>query len=136
MKKDIVIPKVEDLAVVIAPEMNKIGGQEWFAYLVNLGDHRLDNILVSSRGYGVDHTTGQNFKTSSLSHFRDFIDPKSFLKIEPIMEEVFGLSNEYWVSFYKDELIYDKKYIFMAESIKEENFVSVPVLNLKGVMIQ
>jgi hypothetical protein len=32
--------------------------------------------------------------------------------------------------------MYDKKYIFLPESIKQENFTMVPVLNKRGVMIR
>jgi len=32
--------------------------------------------------------------------------------------------------------MYDKKYVFVPESITEENFTHVPVLNKKGVMIR
>ena len=52
------------------------------------------------------------------------------------MTDIFGLSNEYWVSFYLSKKMYDKKYIFLPESIKEENFSIVPVLNKRGVMIR
>ena len=33
-------------------------------------------------------------------------------------------------------VMYDKKYIFLPETIKEENFVLIPYINKKGVMIK
>jgi len=75
-------------------------------------------------------------RTTTLRYMLDEIPPHSFAKIEPIVEDVFGINNEYWVSFYLDSKMYDKKYVFLAESIREENFTLVPVLNKKGVMIR
>src|SRR4030095_12386741 len=47
-------------------------------------------------------------------------------KIETIIRDVFGLNNEYWVSFYIGKDIYDKKYIFLPESIREEHLTLIP----------
>ena len=58
------------------------------------------------------------------------------MPIEAIQEKVFGLNNEYWVSFYIKNDIFDKKYVFLPETIKEEFFTTVPILNRKGVMIR
>ena len=136
MKKDIILPKVEDVAVAIVPEEVPTGEMAWNVFLINLKKEDLTGVLVSSRGYGENKKTGQQLKTSMLRHFLDTVEAKSYCKIEPISEEVFGLSNEYWVSFFLDSTMYDKKYIFMAESIKKENFINIPVLNKQGVMIK
>jgi hypothetical protein len=56
--------------------------------------------------------------------------------VEPIQENVFGLNNEYWLSFYIDREIFDKKYIFLPESISEQYFTTIPLLGKKGVMIR
>ena len=52
------------------------------------------------------------------------------------MENLLGLSNEYWVSFYKEKDMYDKKFIFLPESVREDNLTMIPVLNKRGVMIR
>jgi hypothetical protein len=51
------------------------------------------------------------------------------------MEDVFRLANEYWVSFYIDGVIYDKKFIFLPETINPTFFTTVPVIGKKGVLI-
>lgn len=133
MKKDIIIPKVEDVAVAVVREENELAQDEWFVYLINMKNEDLESVLVSSKGYG--EKDNERVKTSVLRHFLDTVKAQSFQKVERIDEHVFGISNEYMVSFYLDKVIYDKKYIFLVESIKEENFVTVPLLNKKGVMI-
>ncbi|MCG3166078.1 MAG: hypothetical protein POELPBGB_01854 [Bacteroidia bacterium] len=134
MKKDIEYPEVEDIAVAVVKEKNDAGEENWYAYFINLKPIEVQNVLVSSRGYGV--IDGEEIKTTTLRHFLEDIPPMSAMKIELIMENVFGLNNEYWVSFYVGKTIYDKKYIFLPESIIKENFIHIPILETEGVMIR
>lgn len=134
MKKDIEFPKVTDVAVAIVTEKNELNQDEWNVYLLNLKDEPIEGVLVSSRGYGELNEEKRN--TSELRHFLNVVNKKSFAKIEPIIEEVFGLSNEYWVSFYLDKKMYDKKFIFLPETITKSNLISVPLINKKGVLIK
>lgn len=133
MQKDINPPLVENIAIAVIREMNADGSCEWNVYLLNLKDAPIQGVLVSSRGYGVKN--GEKVQTSTLRHFLDVVAARSFAKIEPIMEELFALGNEFWVSFYQNNEMYDKKYVFVAETIKEENFTFVPLINKPGVMI-
>jgi hypothetical protein len=64
------------------------------------------------------------------------IEPGGYALIEPIDEQTFGLNNEYWLSYYIDREIFDKKFIFLPESIVESNFIRLPVINKPGVMIR
>lgn len=136
MRNDIDIPIVENIAVAVVKELNDEKTSEVFnVYLLNLKAIKIENTLVSSRGYGVHAASGEQIKTSTLRHFLGDIEPKSFVKIEPIIEDLFGLTNEYWVSFYENKQILDKKFIFLAESITENNMINVPLIDKKGVMI-
>lgn len=134
MKKDIPQYVVKDIAVAVVKEHNEQGEIIWNVYLLNLKDKPIEGVLVTSKGYG--NINGTDLNTSTLRHSLDTIPPKSFRKIEPIMENVFGLSNEYWISFYQNRTLYDKKYIFLAESIREEHLIKIPLINKKGVMIK
>jgi hypothetical protein len=70
-----------------------------------------------------------------LRHFIGDVHPRSSVKVEAIDTQVFGLTNEYWLSYYVDGTIYDKKYIFLPESIVDENISKVPLLNKPGILI-
>lgn len=133
MKAEDLIHQVEDVAVAVVPE-NIEDQNGWMVYLVNLKNSSIENVIISSKGYG--EIDNRNLKTSTLRHFIEKVEPHAFSKIEPIMEDVFGLANEYWVSFYINKTIYDKKFVFLPESIQENNFVTIPFLNRKGVMIK
>lgn len=134
MLKDIPLLVVENIAVAIVLEPDDEGTLVWNAYLVNLYDQEISNVLVSSKGYGTFE--GRDVKTSVLRHLIGNVEAKDYAKIEPIMDNLFGLSNEFWVSFYLGKHIYDKKYIFLPETISESNFTLIPILNKRGVMIR
>jgi hypothetical protein len=134
MKKDIAPPLVEDIGIAVVKELNELNETEWNVYLVNFKKEKIEGVLVTSHGYG--RLNEEDVKTSTLRHFLDEVEPKSFVKFEPIIETLFGLNNEYWVSFFIKRVMYDKKFIFLPETIKEENFILIPYINKKGVMIK
>jgi hypothetical protein len=121
MRKDIHSPKVEGVAMAVVREPDEEGEEAWYVYLVNQNDFALENVLVSSRGYG--ELAGETRKTSEMRHFIG-------------QQDVFALSNQFWLSFYIGRELHDKKYIFLPESIQEENFTTVPLMKKRGVMIQ
>ena len=47
MKKDIHIPVVSNIAMAIVKE-----SEEWYAYLINQNLFSLENVMISSKGYG------------------------------------------------------------------------------------
>ncbi|MGL4597064.1 MAG: hypothetical protein ACRCYO_06035 [Bacteroidia bacterium] len=133
MKKDIEIPVVEDIVMTVVREPE--GGENaWNVYLLNLHTEKISNVFVTSRGYG--ELDGEVRKTSTLRHFYPEISALDYEKVEPIMENTFGLSNEFWVSFYIGDLLYDKQYVFLPESINENNMMMVPIIAKKGVVIR
>ncbi len=134
MLKDIPEHIVEDIAIAIVQEENEIGELIWSSYLLNLKEAPIEGVLVSTKGYG--NFEGEDVKTSMLRHFLDSVPAKGYTRIEPIIENLFGLNNEFWVSFYYQGTMYDKKYVFLPESIKEDFFINVPLIHKKGVMIR
>lgn len=134
MRNDDLRPAVTGVAVVIIQESNEFSDKDWNVYLLNKNDFALNNILITSKGYGI--INNESRKSSTLRQFIDYLDAKSYVKIEPIAEEVFGLSNEYWVSYYVENVIYDKKFIFLPDSILEKNMTDIPLMKTKGVVIE
>ena len=129
MKTDLNIPKVSGVEIVAVPQPES--DELWDIYLVNRNDIVLKNVLISSKGYG--KLNGKEQKTSTLRHMIEILDAQQYAKIEPIQKQVFHLTNEYWVSYYIDGEIYDKKFIFLPESIQESNISKIEGFDLKGV---
>ena len=133
MKKDLPENIVENIAIAIVMESATPEAKLWKVYLINLKNDAIETVLVSSTGYG--EKNGENIKTSILRHSIGNVPAKSFAEIELIDEQVFGLTNEYWLSYYIGSQIFDKKFIFVPESIVDSNMTRVPLLNKAGVMI-
>lgn len=132
MKKDIEIPKVKGVTVAITKKTNELNEVEWQVMLINKNDFELENTLVVSKGYGAKD--GEEQKTSTLRHFLENVPAKDAVQIEIITPEVFHLTNEYWLSYYVGGRVYDKKFVFVAESINEENITHIKELDEKGIL--
>ena len=135
MKKDLRGPKVENVAVAVI-EILSDGEKAYYAYLLNLRDDIMEGIIIASTGYGENLKTGEKIRTSTLRHSIEVLLPNEVAKIEPIMPEVFGLSNEYWVSFWVNEVMYDKRFVFPAEAISSTNMTMINQLGKPGVIIK
>ena len=133
MKKDLPQNIVEDIFLAVVLESETPESKVWTVYFINMKDEAVDTVLITSTGYGIKD--GEDVKTSTLRHSIPHVEANNFAKIEAIDEQVFGLNNEYWISYYIDNNIFDKKFIFLPESIVESNFIKIPIINKPGVMI-
>ena len=127
MKKDIIIPVVENVFIAAVQEwsddfMEKV----WYAYLVNDSDFNLEGVMVVSKAFGT--IDGEMKKTSLLRHAFVEIPAVSVVKIEMIEKSVLTLNNEFMVTYFIDGTLYDKKFIFKANSINETEMEEVPIL--------
>ena len=134
MKSDLPENIVEDVAITIAlvGETPEIGS--WIVYVVNFKNEPITSVLITSKGYG--EIDGKQVKTSLLRHSIGDLNANSYATVEAIDPAVFGLTNEYWLSYYISKEIYDKKFIFLPESIVDNNLIRIPILNKPGVMIK
>lgn len=135
MNKDIIIPVVENVFIAAVQEwsddfMEKV----WYAYLVNDSDFNLEGVMVVSKAFGT--IDGEMKKTSLLRHAFVEIPAVSVVKIEMIEKSVLTLNNEFMVTYFIDGTLYDKKFIFKANSINEIEMEEVPILFVDGVIVR
>ena len=135
MKKDIIIPVVENVFIAAVQEwsddfMEKV----WYAYLVNDSDFNLEGVMVVSKAFGT--IDGEMKKTSLLRHAFVEIPAVSVVKIEMIEKSVLTLNNEFMVTYFIDGTLYDKKFIFKANSINETEMEEVPILFVDGIIVR
>ena len=104
----------------------------WHAYIINTNDYDLSNLLIVSKGYSAPQAPKQD--TSILRHSIELLKARSYAVIEPLDPAVFKLFNEFWISYYYNQQMYDKRYIFTPESINEEHLVNIDALELEGVL--
>jgi hypothetical protein len=132
MKKDIKIPEVNNVTLAVVREKTLLNTFEWKVYLINRNEFAIDNVIVASTGYG--ERNGAQEKTSTLRHYLETVAGESTVLIEPIQENLFHLNNEYWVSYYIGIQIYDKRFVFVPDTIREENLTFIKELEMEGVL--
>ncbi|MCE7862289.1 MAG: hypothetical protein DYG99_01980 [Bacteroidetes bacterium CHB5] len=132
MKKDIEIPEVKHVTLAVVREKNILNHNEWKVYLINNNPFPIKNTLVASKGYG--EKEGETQRTSTLRHFLETVPANESVVVEPLDEKLFHLNNEYWVSYYIGNQIYDRRFVFVPDSISEENLMFIKELNKEGVL--
>lgn len=135
MKSDITIPQVENVFLAAVQEwsddfMEKV----WYVYLVNDSDFDLDSVMVVSKAFGT--IDGEMKKTSLLRHAFIQVPSVSVVKVEMVEKSVLVLNNEFMVTYFIGNTLYDKKYIFKAHSIHEDFVEEVPILFVDGVVLR
>ncbi len=131
MKKDIEFHPVTGVKLAIAKEETS-EGTAWSVYIINLNLIELKTVMVTSKGYG--QIKCEKRVTSALRHLIEEIGPQSIAKVEPIDPAVFALTNEFWVSYYILDQIFDKKFIFTPGSFDPQFVRMIPELGLEGIL--
>jgi hypothetical protein len=135
MKADITIPEVENVFIAAVQEwsddfMEKV----WYAYLVNDSDFNIESVMVVSKAFGT--IDGEMKKTSILRHAFVEVPAVSVVKIEMVEKSVLALNNEFMLTYFIGNTLYDKKFIFKANAINENNTEEVPILFVDGVIVR
>ncbi len=130
MKKDIEIPIVKDVYIAVIKEWNEeFSGHDWNSYIINDQEIPIEMVFVVTKGYDTER------KTSLLRHGIGTVNAKSSAKIEMIQEELFVMNNEFSVTFFSEGKLYDKKYLFRKNTINENAFRDLPVMEQRGVLV-
>lgn len=134
MKKDIQIPEVKDVHVAAVQQTNKQGDNAWYVHLINNKTVPLENIMITTRGY-VFEDGKEQFVSSTMRHKMAVLPAKSAAKIELIDPQVFEIFNEYWVTFFCENQLLERKFTFGPHTIDAEFLAPIPVLPMPGIIV-
>jgi hypothetical protein len=133
MRKDINIPEVKNVFMAAVKEWSDdFLADIWNVYLINDSDDDLHDIMVVSKAFGT--LNGEMRKTSLMRHALVEMPAVSAIKIEMIDDSVLALNNEFMLTFFVGNTLYDRKYFFTANSINDANTEEVPHLWKPGVI--
>lgn len=133
MKKDITIPEVQNVFLAAIQQWNDDFMEKvWYVHLINDGDFELESVMVVSKAFGT--IDGEMKKTSLLRHAFMSVPAVSAVKIEMVEKSVLVLNNEFMVTYFIGNTLYDKKFIFRANGVTEDAVEEVPVLFRDGVI--
>jgi hypothetical protein len=135
MKEGILGPKVEDVSMAVVKDTIEGGETMYYVYLLSFREDIMEGVIINSTGYGEDNITGEKIKTSTLRHTMEILLPNEAAKIEAIMPDVFGLSNEYWISFWVNDTMYDHKFVFLPNTINPNEMQLIPMLGVEGILL-
>ena len=131
MKKDIQIPEVKDVHVAVVQEEHpEYKTQDWNAYIINNSDTDLETVLIVSQGYT------DTKMTPPMRHTITLLPARSYAKIEYLQEKVLELNNEFKITFFEGNQMFDKTYVFRKNTINENALQTVPLMQLKGVLVK
>ena len=131
MRKDIDIPEVKDVHIaVIKQKIENSKASEWIVYVLNNKNESIDILIIVSHGHY------RKKSTSTLRKTINILPKKSFSKLEILPEDLFELHNEYKVSFFQNNKLYDKTFTFKKGSIRDSNLVAIPLLEEKGILAE
>jgi hypothetical protein len=135
MKSDITIPKVENVFLAAIQEWNDdFMDNVWNVYLINDSDYDLDSVMVVSKAFGT--IDGEMKKTSLLRHAFMKVPSVSVVKVEMIEKSVLALNNEFMVTYFIGNTLYDKKFTFRKNMINERATEEVPIIWKNGVVVK
>ena len=131
MKKDIQIPEVTDVEMAVVYEYNDLyKTDDWNVYLINNKNINLEMIVIVSQGFSDTKTT------SLLRKKLETLPANSFAKIEFIQPELFKLNNRFQVSFFEDNKLFEKTFLFKENTIKESALHSISEIKKRGVLAE
>jgi hypothetical protein len=129
MRKDIEIPQAENIHIVAIKEWDQeIEAALWTIYFVNNREEEIDTVLVMSRGNTNDK------KTTTLHRNLGNISSKDAVKVEFMADEVLGFTNEYLVTFFAENKLFERKFTFAPNSISDEKTVKLPAVDTEGIL--
>lgn len=131
MLKDIVEQPSEGITLAAVYELSAEKEMVWNVYLLNYKEESIEGVLIVSKGYG--ETEDNDVETSVLRHFVKEIPPLSFARIEPLQEDLFVLNNEYFVTYYLGNTLFEKKFVFAPYSISTKNTQHITFIGQQGI---
>ncbi len=131
MKKDIKIPEIEGVYLAVIYDYNEtFKTNDWNVYLINDNDFPLEMALIISKGYD------EKRETSQMRHKVELLPGKSGIKIEFMQDEVLVLDNVFKITFFAENVLYDKTFLIKKNSIKKSALRMVKALNKRGITIK
>jgi len=129
LKKDIKIPEVSQVYIAVVNEFNDTyKTHDWNAYIINDKTIDLEMVLIMTRGYS------ETKATSTMRHKLEKLPAKSYAKIELMQDDVLTLNNEFVVTFFENNKMFDKSFVFRKNTINKKALQPIPLMECEGVL--
>jgi hypothetical protein len=133
MLKDIELLNDAKVGVAVVKELNDALEEVWNVYVVNFNTKDIQNVLVTCKGYG--EIDNEPRETTVVRYFLGDIPAQNFIKVEPINPDLFVLNNEYFLTFYENGNILDKKLTFLSNTIFDDLLTEIALIRKPGLLL-
>ncbi|MBK5192407.1 MAG: hypothetical protein JJE07_04210 [Flavobacteriaceae bacterium] len=131
MKKDIEIPESKGIYLAAVREKNEeFQSMEWNAYLINDSEKSIEMVLIVTNGFDKEEST------STMRHSIKILPARSFAKIEFLQDEVLRLNNQFSVTYFADDKMYEKTFLFKKNSVNEAALKDLPIIKKQGILVK
>jgi hypothetical protein len=127
MKKDINIEEVTGVYIAFLPNRDN-----WSVYVINNRKEPIETVMVNASGEG--KLQGKEKQTATLRFLLNDIPPESVKPFELLMPDSLKISHRYWVSYYINNQIFDKKFIYTPE-MYENDLDDLPMFGSPGILL-
>ena len=135
MKSDIKILEVENVFLAAVSEYSDDFGENiWNIYLINDSDFDLESVMVVSKAFGT--VDGEMKKTSLLRHAFISVPAVTVVKVEMIEKSVLQLNNEFMLTYFIGNTLYDKPFIFKKNFATNSEIEEIPILFVDGIVVR
>jgi len=132
MKKDIEVPQVTEIEIAVVKEYNEDFLQDaWYAYLFNNSKETIEAILIVSKAEG--ELNGEEKTSSIFRHAFPSLAAGESIKVELLDEAIFDLNNTFMLTYFQGAKLYDKNFVFPAQSISDEALQKLIYADKKGI---
>ena len=129
MKKDLQIPLVSGVEIAMIYEYNELyKTDDWNVYIINNNKVDIEMIVIVSQGFS------ETKKSTLLRKKLDALPANTFAKVEFIQPELFELNNRFQVSFFENNQLKDKTFLFGKNTIKEGSLRMIPEIKKRGIL--
>ena len=129
MKKDLQIPLVSGVEIAMVYEYNELyKTDDWNVYIINNNNVDIEMIVIVSQGFS------KTKKSTLLRKKLDNLPANSFAKVEFVQPELFVLNNRFQVSFFENNQLKDKTFLFKQNTIKEGSLRMIPEIKKRGIL--
>jgi len=74
--------------------------------------------------------------TSTMRHKLEKLPAKSYAKIELMHDDVLALNNEFVVTFFENNKMFDKSFVFRKNTINKKALQPIPLMEVRGVLVK
>ena len=131
MKKDIKIPEAKGVCIAIVLEKHpEYETNDWYAYLINNTNKPIEMGIVVSKGFTKDKVT------ATFRHKVDLLPAKGYAKVEFIEKKLLSVNNQFSITYFQDNVLFEKTFLFKPHAIAPSHRVQLPVMNKTGILAE